>query len=72
MKRLLLLTALATIPLGACGLGLYDGTGNPEPGPSYWPWVCPDGGDVDAEGGCPELPTCPDGGAADDADGGCP
>jgi len=58
---------LGATSLAACGRGLYDDTGDPAPG-AWWPFVCPDGGDVDAEGGCPR-PPCPD--AGPDDDGGC-
>jgi hypothetical protein len=37
----------------ALGCSLYEDTGSPDPGPSYWPWVC-DGGAPVPEGGCPE------------------
>jgi hypothetical protein len=60
---------LGVAALAACGLGLDDDTGKPAPG-AWWPFVCLDGGDVDAEGGC-ALPPCPDGGSDADANGGC-
>jgi hypothetical protein len=66
---LVLATALGIASLTACSRGLDDDTGVPEPGP-WWPFVCPDGGDVDAEGGCP-LPPCPDSGSDGEANGGC-
>jgi hypothetical protein len=65
----LLSATLGATLLAACGRGLYDGTGDPAPG-SWWPFVCPDGGDVDAEGGC-ALPLCPDGSSEGDANGRC-
>ncbi len=70
MRAVLLALCLAA-PTAACGIGLYDDTGSPEPG-QWWPWVCADGGEPDGEGGCePAAPAsdarahdaCADGGA---------
>jgi hypothetical protein len=59
--RRLLSAALFGTWVAGCGLGLYDDSGSPAPG-IWWTFVCPDGGDVDAEGGC-EPPPCPEAGA---------
>jgi hypothetical protein len=42
----------------ACGFGVYDDTGSPEPS-GWWPWACPDGGAPTPESGC--LPPNADG-----------
>ena len=50
---IVLIAAIAAFSLSAvsCGFGTYDDTGGAVPG-QWWPWVCPDGGDPSADGGC--------------------
>ncbi len=60
--RLVLASAafLSACTGAACGFGVYDDTGSPEP-TDWWPWVCPDGGAPAPDGGC--LPPNVDGAA---------
>jgi hypothetical protein len=68
---LLCLGAACVTSAAACGFGTYADTGSPEPG-TWWPWVCPDSGDLAPEAGClpPEAGSdaCADG----SGDEGCP
>jgi hypothetical protein len=59
MKPLRLVFSLAALGLLRCG---YSDTGTPDPGTSWWPWVCDDGGPA-PDSGC--LPTQGDAGPPD-------
>jgi hypothetical protein len=60
----------ALLLLAACGIGTYRDTGSPEPG-AWWPWVCPDSGNVAPEGGC-EPPDAGEGCSDAEGDAACP
>ncbi len=48
--QILLILALA---LSACGFGLANDSGSPEPAADYWGWQCADGTTPAPDAGCP-------------------
>jgi hypothetical protein len=60
MRALGIALCIAWLGLGlaACGASADD-SGKPDPGPSWWPWVCSDGAPV-PDGGCCSDPDAGD------------
>jgi hypothetical protein len=53
MRRAIKLLLIFSIAVAACGFGLDDDSGNPEPATTYWGWQCADGSTPSPDAGCP-------------------
>ena len=53
MRRWLWIVLALSAAVAACGFGLDDDFGAPEPATNYWGWQCAEGGVPSPDAGCP-------------------